>query len=164
MLTNNKKLTKEFKNIIASITNAKNLAIQELDKIDVKYKALAEKEKSELNKTVKLLETQLSAYAALTEEEQEPAITDTIFPENNVSEEKEQTVKAEPLESAPETIDVNLDESTAEEIAEAFEETAPVVEDVWEQAPSEETPKEETAETSSEDEDEWPDQPEEWNV
>lgn len=163
MLTNNKKLTKEFKNIIASITNTKNLAIQELDKIDAKYKALAEKEKSELNKTVKLLETQLSAYAALTEEEQEPAITDTIFPENNVSEEKEQTT-AEPLESTPETIDVNLDESTAEEIAEAFKETAPIVEDVWEQASSEETPKEEIAETSSEDEDGWPDQPEEWNV
>lgn len=168
MLTNNKKLTKEFKNIIASMTNAKNLAIQELDKIDAKYKALAEKEKTELSKTVKLLETQLAAYASLTEEETtEPTITDTIFPENNASGEKE-TNEVEQLAPLPEEITINLDESAAEEITEAFEEeNTPVIEDVWNnssEAETETSSEESSNEVTSTEEDEWPEQPEEWNV
>lgn len=109
MLTDNKKLIKEIRSIIECSEKAKKFALAEIDKIDAKYKAMAEKEKSELNDTIKLLDSQITKYSSILAEdsaENEPETTvtepvteeteqtdgevvDTLFPENNVETESE---------------------------------------------------------------------------
>ena len=123
MSIDNKKLAKEFATIFASTNKAKQLAVAELGKIDEKYRKLAEKEKESLNETVKMLDTQLNYYGNLlglnagetpVQEEvaeepevvgnlevKEDEIVDTIFPENNEEEVKNETEVVEaPVEAA----------------------------------------------------------------
>ena len=171
MISTNKKLTKEIKAIITATENAKALAQTELDKIDAKYKALADKEKAELTKTVKFLNSQLATYVTLLGEEKESAITDTVFPENN---ETESTRDADPNTSTAtfddtastkssitesKTEKVTVDEKAAETIAEAFSE------ENTESTESEDSSDAvtETAESNADDlNDVWPEEIEEW--
>ena len=104
MITENKKLIKEINTIIASSTKAMEITRQEIEKVDAKYKALADKEKADLEKLLKMQEGQISAYKSMVcftdepektangvvkETEKEPVeekVVDTIFPENNEEE------------------------------------------------------------------------------
>ena len=165
MVTTNKKLIKEIKTLIESSTKAMNLAKSEVDKIDAKYKALAEKEKAELKGTIKFFEEQVSKYTAMVKEETEAqgeeteeAVTDTIFPENNETEEEETpatTNAVEPLEAPAETT-VETPAKSVEESTAAVEEF-PADETEWEV--SSETP---AADAAVDEEEEWPAMPEEW--
>ncbi len=103
MLTDNKKLIREIRSIIECSEKAKKFALAEIDKIDAKYRALAEKEKSELNDTIKLLDSQITKYSSILAEDSvddepetpaveqetedtvpaEEEVVDTLFPENN---------------------------------------------------------------------------------
>lgn len=103
------KLEKEFQKIRASLTKSKKLIVADIDKIDEKYRKLAQEEKRSLTESLAVLNEQLKYYdkmlngepiadenvdADATEEtpeveEKEAVIEDTIFPENNESEEGE---------------------------------------------------------------------------
>lgn len=104
----NKKFMKEIKSIFVSSEKAKKLALAELDKIDAKYKALAEKEKAELNNVVKNLDAMLDMYRPLIESSDEPVIDsavddtlpfsdDDVVEEQEVAEESAETVAEEPV-------------------------------------------------------------------
>lgn len=146
MITDNKKLIKEINTIIASSTKAMELTRQEIEKVDAKYRVLAEKEKADLEKLLKMQEGQISAYKAMVGITEEPAdepgtaetaeeqVTDTIFPENN---EPEDTPSEE---HAGQT---------------AMHEQAESPETGWGES--------EEQQSSEEDDDEWPAEPEEWN-
>ena len=69
MMTANSKLIKEIRNIIASTTKAKAITQQEIDKVDAKYAALAEKEKKDLNKLLEIQNAQIAAYSKMIEED-----------------------------------------------------------------------------------------------
>lgn len=177
MVTTNKKLIKEIKTLIESSTKAMNLAKSEVDKIDAKYKALAEKEKAELKGTIKFFEEQVSKYTAMVkeesetqEEEAEEAVTDTIFPENNETGEEETTsVAVEPLEAPAETIEFpetaeeqsaeTPTEITAESVEENVEAVAGFPADEGEWEVSSETP---GVDAPVDEDEEWPAMPEEW--
>ena len=98
------KLAKEFEKIRASLFKSKKLILADIDKIDEKYRHLAQEEKKSLTENLGILNEQLKYYDNMlggvsenTEdtsvEEQKPeeelAIQDTIFPENNEPEESE---------------------------------------------------------------------------
>ena len=98
------KLAKEFEKIRASLSKSKKLILADIDKIDEKYRRLAQEEKKSLTESLGILNEQLKYYdnmlggvAENTEEtsveeqkpEEEPKIQDTIFPENNEPEEPE---------------------------------------------------------------------------
>ena len=115
------KLAKEFEKIRASLSKSKKLILADIDKIDEKYRRLAQEEKKTLTENLGILNEQLKYYDNMlggtsenTEDtsvedqkpEEEPKIQDTIFPENNEPEEQEE---------ANETKAVDLD---AEEDAE----------------------------------------------
>lgn len=178
MVTTNKKFISELKNIIASTDKAKKVALAEIDKIDAKYKALAEKEKASLSKTVKLLESQLSMYndmiktddeSAEPEEttpnaaeqipEKEQLIEDTVFPENNETVFDTEESSADDTQKTETTDDVEDTESVEWPDDTSTEDTV---------APSEpetnDSENTEESEDESEDksEDEWPEFPEEW--
>jgi len=159
-----KKITKEISNLLTSSDKARKAISVEIDKIDAKYRALAEKEKSKLSKMIKSIEEQMESYKTLlglgdeveseveivepdTVEEEEEKVVDTIFPENNedpfaVAEvTEEQLIEEEPV--AEETV-------VAENANEVFGE--------W---PSEDTGSD-AEEDKSDDENEWPAFPEEW--
>jgi len=109
------KLAKEFEKIRASLFKSKKLILADIDKIDEKYRRLAQEEKKNLTENLGILNEQLKYYDNMlggvsenTEDisveeqkpEEEPKIQDTIFPENNEPETKEET--AEPaIEDAP---------------------------------------------------------------
>ena len=59
MVTSNKKLIKNFRDILAASINAKGLINAEIEKVDAKYAALAEKEKADYNKQLKALDVQI---------------------------------------------------------------------------------------------------------
>lgn len=161
MMTANSKLVKEIKNIIASTTKARTITQQEIDKVDAKYAALAEKEKKDLNKLLEIQNAQIAAYSKMIEadesveqetpeEKPEETIQDTIFPDNNEEETVEETVEAEETEveteseteelpATPETIEVK-DETSSEELD-------------WGDG---------NGDDDKEDDDEWPSIPEEW--
>lgn len=125
MIITNKKLAKEIKSIFESSDKAKKLALLELDKIDAKYKALAEKEKKSLNDTIKFLDSQLALYGPMlsdteqTEEEPEQ--------EESVVEEEEKVVDlfAEQESEETEETEETEEESAEEEVSEESEEAAP---------------------------------------
>ena len=125
MIITNKKLAKEIKSIFESSDKAKKLALLELDKIDAKYKALAEKEKKSLNDTIKFLDSQLALYGPMlsgteqTEEEPEQ--------EESVVEEEEKVVDlfAEQESEETEETEEAEEESTEEEVPEEPEEASP---------------------------------------
>lgn len=160
MITDNKKLIKEINTIIASSTKAMEITKQEIEKVDAKYRALADKEKAELEKLLRMQEGQISAYKAMVcftdepeapvvedtankvveEAEKEPVeekVVDTIFPENNEEETEEETSEGEAAE--PETASESKPEN-----AETSE---------WETSESQEI---------NDDDDDWGDEPEEW--
>lgn len=118
------KLAKEFEKIRASLSKSKKLILADIDKIDEKYRRLAQEEKKNLTENLGILNEQLKYYDNMlggvsenTEDtsveeqkpEEEPTIQDTIFPENNEPEEPEKQ------EEMKETKAVDLD---AEEDAE----------------------------------------------
>lgn len=152
MITNTK-LAKEFKTLLASANKAKSLAEQELEKIDAKYRALAEKEKADLNKTVKLLDAQIASYTAVIGDEEEPAIVDTVFPENN------ETVREEtPAENPVEETVQETEQPT--EVTEML--TSPIEEEAEQPAEFETDPEALDWSGSNSDSDEWPEMAEEW--
>ncbi len=103
------KLVKEFEKIYASLGKSKKLILADIDKIDEKYRKLAQEEKKNLTDSLAILNEQMKYYSTILggnageakDEvvEEEPAIEDTIFPENNVQEEKvEVTATVEKIE------------------------------------------------------------------
>lgn len=173
MITSNKKLIKNFKDILTAANNAKSIILAEIEKVDAKYAALAEKEKAEFNRQIKSLDSQIemcngflsspettvsvtepeTTESTVTEQEtvepvasvstEEEKIVDTLFEENNTQEEEE-NVFTEPV--------------TTEEV--------PVVEEVVEAEEKhvvEDANAEEIESAIVESNDEWPDFPEEWN-
>ena len=107
------KLVKEFAKIRTSLAKSKKLILADIDKIDEKYRKLAQEEKKSLTDSLAVLNEQLKYYdkmldgesvvedaadegneADSTEDasktEEEPVIEDTIFPENNEPEAKEE--------------------------------------------------------------------------
>ena len=103
------KLIKEFEKIRASLTKSKKLILADIDKIDEKYRRLAQEEKKHLTDNLSVLNEQLKFYDSMCsspseylpseaaddapveepKEEVEEKIQDTIFPENNVPDEED---------------------------------------------------------------------------
>lgn len=140
------KLAKEFEKIRTSLAKSKKLILADIDKIDEKYRRLAQEEKKSLTESLGILNDQLKYYdnmlggvAEAVEEapadeqktEEEPKIQDTIFPENNESEETE---KQEEVKEA----EVNTDAVVTEDVPQP-EKAADVknIETMAEDAPSE---------------------------
>lgn len=99
------KLAKEFEKIRASLAKSKKLILADIDKIDDKYRRLAQEEKKSLTESLGILNEQLKYYDNMLggssenaedtfveeqKSEEEPTIQDTIFPENNEPEEHEE--------------------------------------------------------------------------
>lgn len=118
------KLAKEFEKIRTSLAKSKKLILADIEKIDEKYRRLAQEEKKTLTENLGILNEQLKYYDNMLggvsenaedtsveeqKSEEEPTIQDTIFPENNEPEEPEKQ------EEVKETKAVDLD---AEEDAE----------------------------------------------
>ena len=115
------KLAKEFEKIRASLTRSKKLIVADIDKIDEKYRKLAQEEKKNLTENLAVLNEQLKYYDKMLKgeptveetdeepanEEQEAVIQDTIFPENNEPEEEEK--KEEKEEEKPVDLDAEED-------------------------------------------------------
>lgn len=115
------KLVKEFEKIRTSIAKSKKLVLSDIDKIDEKYRKLAQEEKKTLTENLAVLNEQLKYYDKMldgepiveetdekseyvepdpVEEAPEMTIQDTIFPENNEPEVKEETKEEEkPVDS-----------------------------------------------------------------
>lgn len=140
------KLVKEFEKIRVSLAKSKKLILADIDKIDEKYRRLAQEEKKSLTESLGILNEQLKYYdnmlggvSETTEEapedeqktEEEPKIQDTIFPENNEFEETEKQEEAKEAE-------VNTDAVVTEDVPQP-EKVADVknIETMAEDAPSE---------------------------
>ena len=165
---------KEFNRIngmIDSYTTDINDLTKQAEKVDEKYRKMAEKEKKDITEALEYYRNlrdelvtrrdSLGLDAAVVdkkttakkqkESEEKEQVTDMLFPENNevpVAEPEEEPV-AEP---EPET------EPAQEEITEA----TPVVEDVWEQTEQTEVVEEDRNEQGKDEDDGWPDVVEEW--
>lgn len=135
------KLEKEFVKIRSSLAKSKKLIMSDIDKIDEKYRKLAQEEKKSLTENLAILNEQLKYYDKMlgtapaeeaTEEieeagtdnevqqvEEEPVIQDTIFPENNEPEEQEVKV---------EETSVSVQEAEPEEKNDAVVESADATE------------------------------------
>lgn len=131
----NKKFAKQLKTIISSSEEAKKIAEAELQKIDEKYKALAEQEKRSIRQQIDMLDKVISSFAQTNEAEpvveeapvapeaDTPAeIVDTLFPENNEeesSESKEESAPVEePVTEMPEEKESPVEASQSEEAEE----------------------------------------------
>lgn len=130
----NKKFAKQLKTIISSSEEAKKIAEAELQKIDEKYKALAEQEKRSIRQQIDMLDKVISSFAQTNEvepvveetpvapEAETPAeIVDTLFPENNEQEstESEEFAPAEePVAEMPEEKESPVEVSQSEEAEE----------------------------------------------
>ena len=149
MTITNKKLLKNFKTILASSISAKEIVASEIEKVDEKYRKLAEIEKADLNAQLKALDAQIVNFQNILgsdseDVEETPAteekVVDTVFPENNVEEEETEEVAPEKdAESSSEEGGIVWPEDEAEEQEETVE------------------PEGETAE-----DDGWPSEPQEW--
>lgn len=187
MQTTSKKLLKEIRSILSASEKAKKIALAELEKIDEKYKALAESEKSELKRTVAMLDAQISAYGPMLQEESEEKtdaetapdspeseseekVVDTLFEDNNAEESSE---SEEDTESESEEKDeVRVSGFSVETENPEGEATESDTESPWEEAESTESAEafessEETGNAESEEgelntDDGWPELPEEW--
>lgn len=121
MTITNKKLLKSYKSILSSSLCAKELVTLEMEKVDEKYRKLAEAEKADLSNMLEMLDSQISLYssfladdaptqeepntaAAPEEPEAEPEkVVDTIYEENNAEDDApvvEETV-SETVENDP---------------------------------------------------------------
>lgn len=130
----NKKFAKQLKTIISSSEEAKKIAEAELQKIDEKYKALAEQEKRSIRQQIDMLDKVISSFAQTNEAEpvveeapvapeaETPAeIVDTLFPENNEQESTEPEESApveEPVTEMPEEKESPVEASQSEEAEE----------------------------------------------
>lgn len=176
---------KEFNRIngmIDSYTTDINDLVKQADKVDEKYRKLAEKEKKDITEALEYYRTlrdelvtrrdslgldsavvdKKTTAKKLKEAEEKEQVTDILFPENNESPEEE--TKEEPaVEPAEETVEETTEE-TAEESETESEESSSTseVEDVWDTV--EETTEAPTEKKEEGDEDDgWPDAVEEWN-
>lgn len=149
------KLAKEFEKIRTSLAKSKKLILADIDKIDEKYRRLAQEEKKSLTESLGILNDQLKYYdnmlggvsetaeeASVDEQktEEEPKIQDTIFPENNEEEQEAPEAQEEQEEADAEKnaepeqnksdetkeVEVNTDAVVTEEVPQP-EEQAPVV-------------------------------------
>lgn len=101
-MIDNKKYLKDVSSLYSTAQRVKKYVVAELDKIDEKYRKIIAEEKKKLNEQLEVLNAQIKFYAGIvspeetpaSEEsepkaeqtpaiEEEPVITDTIFPENN---------------------------------------------------------------------------------
>lgn len=166
-----KKITKEISNLLTSSDKARKAISTEIDKIDAKYRALAEKEKSKLSKMLKSIEEQMESYKTLLNlgdevepdeaeptavEEEDEKVIDTIFPENNeepVIEEVDKQVVEEEVTDDPVVVEEAVDETDKKS-----DEATETVETV-ETAENAEWPFDNG---NDKEEDGWPEFPEEW--
>jgi len=174
---------KEFNRIngmIDSYTTDINDLVKQAEKVDEKYRKLAEKEKRDITEALEYYRNlrdelvtrrdSLGLDAAvpskkdtakkLKEAEEKEVVMDTIFPENN--EEPAEDIKEEPVEEPAVEEQTSSDEAPEQEeqTEQPESEGTTEVEDVW---PDEE--KEETEEKNDQEEDEdegWPDVVQEW--
>ena len=132
------KLVKEFAKIRTSLAKSKKLILSDIDKIDEKYRKLAQEEKKNLTDSLAVLNEQLKYYDKIlageslaeetTEEpvetdatdespktEEEPVIEDTIFPENNEPESKEEEKEVEKPDVPVETEEAPADAWVAQD-------------------------------------------------
>ena len=112
------KLAKEFEKIRASLTKSKKIILSDMEKIDEKYRRLAQEEKKNLTESLAILNEQLKFYDSKvakpvvpaddpvdepeeeeeeTAEEEEETVTDTLFPENNEENEEESPAEPDPV-------------------------------------------------------------------
>lgn len=132
------KLVKEFEKIYASLGKSKKLILADIDKIDEKYRKLAQEEKKSLTDNLAVLNEQMKYYSTMLGNEAEEAqgdekseyvepdpveeipelkIQDTIFPENNVEEEKTEELAFET--TYPEKEDEHKEETKTVEESDA---------------------------------------------
>ena len=171
MISTNKKLIKNFREILAASVNAKGLIAAEMEKVDAKYAALAEKEKAEYTKQAKALDAQIEMCNSflngadtsapdkepVVEEKEEATapveedvVKDTLFEENNEPEVSEQELDSlNEFSSSSDTPDLD-----AEEDAEWGKIESGEIKEVS----SEDSPEEGEINTD----DGWPEFPEEW--
>lgn len=122
------KLTREFAKIQSSLNKSKKLILADIEKIDEKYRKLAQEEKKNLNDSLSVLNEQLKYYKKMLGDEaeiisddvaeedvdtpkeefaeqelEEDVIEDTIFPDNNPVEDKKET---EPVKEGMTTEDI----------------------------------------------------------
>ncbi len=125
------KLAKEFEKIRTSLAKSKKLILADIDKIDEKYRRLAQEEKKSLTESLGILNDQLKYYdnmlggvAETVEEapadeqktEEEPKIQDTIFPENNEEEQEAPEKQEEQKEAdAEKSSDTDVEENAESE-------------------------------------------------
>lgn len=129
-MIDNKKYLKDVSSLYSTAQRVKKYVVAELDKIDEKYRKIIAEEKKRLNEQLEVLNAQIKFYAGIvnpeetsaSEEsepkaeqipavEEEPIITDTIFPENN---EPEDIAESAPVvEDAGEPAGVPVDSKPA---------------------------------------------------
>lgn len=129
------KLVKEFEKIRVSLAKSKKLILADIDKIDEKYRRLAQEEKKNLTESLGILNEQLKYYDNMLgdtvetiddapveeqKEEEESKIEDTIFPENNEPETNEETAESAVVEEEPQP-EKEEKGMTKEEIVEKLE-------------------------------------------
>lgn len=112
-MIDNKKYLKDVASMYSTAQRVKKYVVAELDKIDEKYRKIIAEEKKRLNEQLEVLNAQIKFYAGIVSPEEtpapedsepkaeqtpaveeEPVITDTIFPENN---EPEEIVEPDPM-------------------------------------------------------------------
>lgn len=165
-------MLKETKNKIAASFQEQIKALkEEIKGIDEKYKKLADEEKKELKEMLSYFKEQRDALLngakfvvtpAATEpaddsinelpfaEEEEPDIVDSVFPENNVSDEQpEDTTATEVVETEEDNTDSTEETPGNDELS-----------DIW--PDEQESSAEETSSESASEDDGWPEMPEEW--
>ena len=161
MTITNKKLLKNFKSILSSSIAAKEIVASEIEKVDEKYRKLAEAEKSDLTEQMKVLDDQIKLYSSLVqgnepEQQETPTeemVVDTVFPENNAEED-------EVAEESTATVEAGEEE--AEDASEDAEDVHHNDEGdiVWPE--DTDAAEEESDEDADEDGDGWPEEPQEW--
>ena len=162
-MTDNKKLIKEFNNMLASSEKARKLVQSEIEKVDEKYRKLAEEEKKELNATADMLDSQIKYYKTILT----PVCDGGCESCDDVGGNTEKVVDTLYSESAgeiPEPVeDETKDEPVVEvETKEPAIEAIPSDENLWPEETSDNNVGD-TFESPSEDEDNnWPEFPEEW--
>lgn len=159
-MANNTKLVKSLKAAYDANSEALKSVSAEIEKIDEKYRQLAEKEKKSLSKTVDILTKQVEQYKTLLSQFEEPEadkVEDNIYPENNEPECPEATEEAtRPEEDDDFHIIGEVESEPDNELENEIE-----VESTDEFSFDE--PEEKQSEESTDDNDGWPAMPQEWN-
>lgn len=175
------KLVKEFEKIRTSLAKSKKLVLSDIDKIDEKYRKLAQEEKKSLTESLAVLNEQLKYYDKMldgepiveetdekseyvepdpVEEAPEMTIQDTIFPENN-----EPETKDEKREEKSVDLDAEEDAEWDEKIQSGeIKEVKSDVEDTfegWPEPVEEKKQEEEPVPVITTDDNDWP-IPEDW--